>query len=277
MNSRSKLGNFFHLLDKPLRTSVHDLKSCHVFNRMIPVISFLLIFSETVLAQNWEGIRKTGFLDRWAITANYGYTSYYGDLSLYDHEIKGKITRESGPAYGAIISKYLNNIFGVSGQVLIGNLKGSKDNLSFNTELLEYNLQFRINFINLFNNYREHKIGLLGFAGIGQFLFTTTTQKNVEGKISTQTYSSGVPEFVLFAGGGAHYIIGSNLSISAGLSLRQCQNDKLDGLKNNGNYDYYTYLNLGLTYYVPSFAKRPLRNKARIACSNFKFASNHHR
>jgi hypothetical protein len=271
MKRKSNFGKLFHLWEDILMNKVYVSKNWPVNNKIIPVLLLALVISQSSLAQNWEGMRKTGFWERWAINVNGGYTSYYGELSLYDTEFSGKIMHESGPAYGAIISKYLNNIVGVSGQILVGKLKGNKGDMSFKTELLEYNLQLRINFVNLFNNSKNHKIGVLGFAGIGQFLFTTTIDKNVEGQITSTTSAARVPEFVIFAGGGVHYILGDNYSISAGLSLRQSQNDKLDGIKKNNDTDYYTYLNFGLTYYIPTFIKGPLRNKARIACSNFKF------
>lgn len=275
MKRESKIGKLFHLWESILMNKAYVSGIWVLIFRIFPLILLIMLFSQAVFSQNWEGMRKTGFWERWAITVNGGYTSYYGDLSRYDTELAGKIVHESGPACGAVVSKYLNNIFGVSGQLLIGSLEGSKNNLSFKTELLEYNLQLRINFVNLFNNKRNHRIGVLGFAGLGQFLFTTTLYNTVEGQITSKTNSSRVPEFVIFAGGGVHYILWKNYSISAGLSLRQCQNDKLDGIKKNGNNDYYTYLSVGLTYYIPTFIKGPLRNKARIACSNFKFASGH--
>jgi len=276
MKRNGENGNMFQFWEKILLVCIFIPMIFRYSLKIFPAVLLMGIFTQSVQSQNWEGMRKTGFWERWAITANLGYTSYYGDLSLYDEEIAGKITHESGPAYGATVSKYLNNIIGLSGQVLVGNLKGSKQDISFKTNLIEYNLQFRVNFVNLINNKKNHKIGILGFAGVGQFLFTTTVDKDVEGKISSNSYSSGVPELVIFAGGGVHYILGSNYSLSAGLSLRQSQNDKLDGIKKNKDYDYYTYLNVGLTYYIPTLVKGPLRNKARIACSNFKFASNHH-
>ncbi len=243
---------------------------------VISVMIVAMINSQSVNSQNWEGSRKIGIWERWAVTMNYGYVSYFGDLSRYDKDIRGKLVKESGSGYSMIISKYINNIYGISGQLLAGNMKGTKDNFSFTTELIEYNLQFRINFINLINNSRDHKFGILGYAGIGQFLFTTTSEKNVEEIITTTTYAVKTPEFVVFAGGGVHYIIGSNLSISASLSLRQCQNDRLDGYINHKDNDYYSFLNVGLTYYIPSFANHPLRNRARIANSNFKFTASLH-
>lgn len=233
----------------------------------------MMIIIQPVLSQNWEGSRKTGLWERWAFTVNGGYSSYYGDLSIYDSDISNKIMRESGPAYGAIVSKYLNNIVGISGQILIGNLKGAKENYSFSTDITEYNLQLRINFINLFNNRRDHKFGILGYAGIGQFFYSVRIKKDMEGILISNKYTSAVPEFVVFAGGGVHYIIGKNFSMSANLSLRQCQNDELDGYKHKRDNDYYSYMSMGLTYYIPSFVKHPLRNRARIANSNFKFTA----
>jgi hypothetical protein len=274
MKKRGIFGKMFHFWEK-MRMSKYFVSKIFYISRIISLIILMVILAPSVHSQNWEGMRKTGFWERWAINANVGYTSYFGDLSLHDNELISKITHESGPAYGAIVSKYLNNIIGISGQILVGNLKGSNGNLAFKSELIEYNLQLRVNFVNLINNRKNHRIGVLGYAGIGQFFFTTEVEKSIEENVTTYSTYSKVPEFVMFAGGGIHYILGSNYSISAGLSLRQSYNDKLDGVIKNGDNDYYTYLNIGLTYYIPTFIKGPLRNKARIACSNFKFSLAH--
>jgi hypothetical protein len=223
------------------------------------------------LSQDWGGLKPNGFWDHWSVNANAGMTSYFGDLSYHDSDISGKLTYESGPALGISVSKHFNKIFGISGELIYGNLQGGNNkNITFKTNLLEFNLQGRVDFLRLMFPHRQLKFGIEGLAGLGQFLFKSTTY---ELKGETQTsyiQETGVPEFVYFYGAGVHYHIGENFAVTAEMSLHHAQNDKLDNLIKNNNYDYYSYLSVGFTYYINSFKKEPLRNKARIAHSGIR-------
>ena len=79
---------------------------------------------------------------------------------------------------------------------------------------------------------------------------------------------SRVPEFVYFFGGGFYYNLSDNFGVTADLSIRRCQNDKLDVEDKNGDFDYYSYLGVGIIYYLQGFKKAPVKNKARIAHNN---------
>jgi hypothetical protein len=80
---------------------------------------------------------------------------------------------------------------------------------------------------------------------------------------------------VYFFGGGFYYNINDNTGITLDLSIRQCQNDKLDNEYKNNNYDYYSYLGIGIIYYLQSFKRGPVKNKARIAHNNKKLKPLH--
>ena len=226
---------------------------------LAPVISF---------TQEWGGEKPNGFWDHWAVNVNAGFTSYFGDLSYYDSDIFGKLSNESGPAMGLLITKYFDKKFGISGQLLYGNLKGGDNKTrAFETNLIEYNIQARLDFIRIILPHRNPKFGLEGFAGLGQMWFKSTQYEYDEGKAISNTHQSQVPEFVYFAGLGMHYHVAESIAITSSISLRQLQNDKLDNLVKNDNNDYYSYFNIGFTYYFDSKNSRPLKNKARLAHS----------
>lgn len=48
----------------------------------------------------------------------------------------------------------------------------------------------------------------------------------------------------------------SNLGITADLSIHQCQNDRLDDEVKNDDYDYFSYLNIGVSYFINTVRKR---------------------
>jgi hypothetical protein len=230
-------------------------------------IAFFLFSS--CFSQNWGGTESNGLWTNWSVNINAGMTSYFGDISLYDLNIGDKLLKESGPAFGLILTK---NIFieaiGISGQLISGNLEGRKDNLSFKTKLIEYNLHLRIDFVDLCMPDRNHNLGISGYVGAGQFLFTTIKKVNDDGLLKNYKRSTGVPEFVCFFGAGIYYKVNEKLGIVADLALRQCHNDRLDDYVKNNDYDYYSYLSIGVSYYIKSFKTAPLKNKARLANSS---------
>jgi hypothetical protein len=229
------------------------------------LLCLLLAIAFHSAAQKWEGDRKVGLWKLYSINANAGFLSYFGDLSQYDTDPLNKLKHESNPAFSVIVTKHILNKFGISGQILYGRLEGSNPQQQFNTSILEYNLHVRTDLVNLVFSGKEHRIGFSPYAGIGQFIFTTQTTSYRNELATTSEIRSRVPEFVYFAGAGLSCKLPHNLAATADLSLRQCRNDKLDGLVKNDNYDYYSYLNLGLTYRISSIARQPLKNKARLA------------
>jgi hypothetical protein len=231
------------------------------------IIYSAIIFLVPVLvqSQDWGGLRPGSFWDHWSVNASAGLTSYFGDVSYYDEDVAGKLSNESGAAYEVLLTKHFNKVFSVSGGLIYGNLKGGNKSFTFTTSLAEYSLQANLDFVRLIFGNRIPKFGIEGHAGLGQFLFQTTRYElkgDTKSKFITET---GVPEFAYFYGAGAHYHIGEKFAITADLTLHHAQNDKLDDLVKNNDYDYYSHLSIGITYFIDSFRNTPLKNKARIA------------
>lgn len=236
---------------------------------LTPLIT-ILFCNQIVHAQLWTGEQNPYYWKMWSINIHGGVSSYYGDLSVYDKDYYEKINFESGPSAGMLVTKYFNRAFSASGQVLFGNLQGTKNEISFHADIFEYNLQIRMDVINLVNPAFNNKFGLVAFAGLGQFLFYSTKIKSIEGVISEEKHSTRVPEFVYFAGGEFYYNFNNKFGITVDLSIHQCQNDKLDIVVKNLDYDYYSVFSAGITYYLTDFMKIPPRNKARIAHSSVR-------
>lgn len=215
-----------------------------------------LSIPEAADAQSWGGRRKPGFWDQWSINGNAGLTSFFGDLSIYDTDIVSKLSKESGPALGAILTKHINDKFGISGQLMYGSLKGENTaGTSFESTFIEYNFHVRMQLINLIwpDNYSGFDVNVYG--GLGQFVFNTTQWAQVEGETQESIENTGTPEFVYFVGLGLQYDITHKLGVTMDMSLRQAQNDKIDDMAKNGNMDYYTLINIGITYHIESFKK----------------------
>ncbi|GAB4313487.1 MAG: hypothetical protein Kow00127_04570 [Bacteroidales bacterium] len=215
------------------------------------VLSLLLAgIPELVTAQAWGGAAKEGFWNNWSFNANAGLTSFFGDLSVYDSDIMGKLTQESGMAASGILTKHFNDRFAMSGQLLYGSLKGAHNSRSFESSFVEYNFHGRINLVGVVwpDNLSPIKLDL--YAGIGQFLFNTTSIIQSDEGTEVSQENTGTPEFVYFFGSGLSYSVGDRLAFTADIALRQAQNDKLDDFKKNDNYDYYTHISVGITYKI---------------------------
>ncbi len=216
-----------------------------------------MLIPANTFAQYWGGKGRQSFWDNWSINGNVGLTSFFGDLSLYDSDITGKLTKESNVAASGILTKYINSKIGVAGQLLYGGLKGENaSGMSFEANVVEYNVHLRVDLVNLIWPDNFSDFGMEAYGGIGQFIFKVTQWDLHDGELTVNEHFTGVPEFVYFAGAGMHYKITDKFAVTADMALRQAQNDKLDDFTKNDNFDYYTHLSFGVTYYIDSFKKQ---------------------
>lgn len=229
------------------------IKDNKTYLLLIAVSIIVLMVSTNSSAQNWNARLGHGIWDNWSVNINAGISSYFGDLSYYDHDVNNKFKKESSIAYGFILSKHLSKKFNISGQLLIGGLKGGNEkNISFRTSFVDYNIQGRVNIINLLRPEKNNNLGFSLLAGIGHMLFNVTEYTYNDGTPITQTHNTRVPEFIYIGGGSIDYKVSKNIRVNAELTLRQPQNDKPDNLVKNDDFDYYTYMSFGFTYFFNS-------------------------
>jgi hypothetical protein len=235
----------------------------------IIIITVILLLPVMLISEEWGGLKPKGFWDQWSVNAHVGFTSYFGDLSYHDADVSSKLNYESGPAYGIKLSKHFNKYISISGELAYGTLKGGNNkNISFDTRLAEYSLQANLDIVRLIMLKRSPKFGLEAHAGLGQFFFRSTSYEIKDDSESKYVYESSVPEFVYYYGAGAHYHLVRSFAITLDMTLHHAQNDRLDNLVKNNDFDYYSHLSVGLTYYISSFKTSPLKNKARLAHEN---------
>ena len=218
------------------------------------LVGILFTLSQTLYSLNpdeWRGPKERILLDNWSVNLSFGLTSYFGDLSQYDLSIKNKLLFESKPACGIKITKYIKNIFGISGQLIYGGFKSDyRPEHNFETKLFEYNLQASLDVFKLISPRSILNYGLEVYVGTGQFMFQTSKFVNSDSQQTPGTISTGVPEFVYFFGGGLYYKLTDRIRITADLSIRQAQNDNIDKYLAHGDFDYYSYLCVGITYSI---------------------------
>lgn len=221
-------------------------------NLTLFILAISLIISQIAIAKpsTWGGEPSGRFWNNWSFTLNGGITSYYGDLSIYNSDLRNKLKFESKPAFGFLLTKHFTDEIGLAGQFLYGGLKStSSENLSFDTKIIEYNAQLRIDLLNLFLRNNRTGLGVVAFGGIGHFLFQSEKMELEQGILSTSSHQAKTPEFVYFLGAGLEYIVAERFNVGIDLGVRQAQNDRLDNEVSQGDYDYYSYVSVGVTYF----------------------------
>jgi hypothetical protein len=199
-------------------------------------------------------------LSKWHISISGGFTSYFGDISYYDLDGWKKITQESGSAFGIGATYHFNNWLGLTAESFVGKITGGNTTANyFATEFLDYNLNAEVDAFKLLIPDLDSKFSMNVFAGAGQLLFRYKQSQFNDGSSISVTSLTMVPEFVYFFGSRFNYHFKNGISITSSLSIHQLQNDKLDNFIKVGDFDYFSFFNLGLAYYFGSVCE-----KARI-------------
>lgn len=224
--------------------------------KSVPNLLFAIVASvlSTAVSANpdvWSGSPSKSFWSNWGISLNGGVTSYFGDLSIYDSDPANKLKFESKPAYGLQLSKFFSHDLSLSGQLIYGGLKSTyNEKLSFDTDFIEYNVQLRVDVLNLFLRKNHSGIGIVAFGGIGHMIFKSVKYAQEKGQVKTYTHRASAPEFVYFLGGGIAYDISNRFGVNLDVAIRQAQNDRIDNEVRKDNYDFYSFINIGFTYYI---------------------------
>ncbi|MEZ5084525.1 MAG: hypothetical protein R2750_13940 [Bacteroidales bacterium] len=217
------------------------------------LIFILIIFGLSlcnIFGQSPHKKLKKPALKNWEINLNGGVFSYFGDISGFDNNFIEKLNQESNFASGLIISKNISQEIKLSGQIIFGKLKGRNNNQSISSEVFEYNFHVRFDVLKIANVKKLSKWRFDLYGGLGNFLFNTTRYEYIEGETKEYNTKARVPEFLYLMGTSLSYDIFEKMAISVDFSLRQCQNDKIDNLVANNDFDYYSYLNIGITYKI---------------------------
>ncbi len=192
----------------------------------------------------------TVLLKNWSVNVNGGQTSFFGEVSLYDDELSEKLSKEGSWTYGFILSRQMSPVFGLSGQIIFGTLKGANTRAHFESDIMEYTLNTTINFVNLLMPDNDARFFLYAKLGAGQFQFKSRLVAD-DPEVPDKYVESEKPEFLYLLGGGAFYKISHSFEVNLEATARLVNNDQIDGTRNKKNdNDYYSYVCLGVTYNI---------------------------
>ena len=159
--------------------------------------------------------------------------------------------------YGARLTKYISNNFGLAFDVYNSTLKGSnskweyKTNINYQTSVL---LMAQTGNVRYFRNLE--KFQLYGYLGYGTVNYKAEAKNNVNSELNT---SSKGNYQVIPLGLGLKYHLKENMTINMEYSFNNVNGDKLDGYGNVlTDYDKYSRASIGFSYTLGKSYKKEL-------------------
>jgi hypothetical protein len=212
--------------------------------------------TQGVLSKKWYG--------NWSIGISGGPNIFFGDLKV--HRFFPATTNENEVRFAGsfYLIRQLSHVFALRGQVLYGELSGTKRvyksgapcNQYFVGNILDYSINTTINFSNLLFRYKPKRIFFIyGTLGVGMSNWITkkkdlNTHQQIGGSGSAKNWTT---EWMIPAGLGAYFNIRDKVNLGVEWTLRGVNSDKLDATVGGFPYDMYSYLSLNLVY---NFNKR---------------------
>jgi len=210
-----------------------------------------------------EPVSSTTASSSWSINFNAGSNLFYGDIRVNDFMPVFENNNESKYAFGVILAHELNETLELRGQILYGQLSGTKRedklgnpaNIYFDATIFEYNANLK------YIIPMSEKSSLYSYLGLGMVHFRTQKKNLITDAILGSYGYRGTEktaptiETVMPIGVGYNYKINQDFSFNADVSLRIVNTDKLDANISSSTslfQDMYGYTSLGFTYNIGS-------------------------
>lgn len=220
---------------------------------LLIILSFPFI---TVKAQNV--VPKKDFSPYWEIGINGGSSLFFGDIKEKPFFPLSKNNNEWRLGGGLIAGYQFTPVFGLRGQILYGQLAGTKRSLNryFEGDYIEFNLNTTINLNNLFGKKRSNRfVSTYLLVGVGITNYNSTFYSLSTGaKIGYIGFGSGsgikgrTLEGILTGGVGVNFRVNNHFIVNFETANRIMNSDEMDGWVKNFKYDVYNYTSLGLAY-----------------------------
>lgn len=218
-----------------------------------PIITLIAVFAALCsMAQN----RQLNIADfkTWSIQGN--LNSNIGNTDIAKNDLfYSKTSLNLG--YGARLTKYVSNNFGLAFDVYNSTLGGSNSKWSYKSNI---NCQTSLLLIAQTGNVRYfrnlEKFQLYGYLGYGMLNYKAEAKNNVNPELNTT--SKGNYQ-VIPIGFGAKYHLKDNMTINLEYSFNNVNGDKLDAYNNVlTEYDNYSRVSVGFSYTLGKYYKKEL-------------------
>ncbi len=225
------------------------------------VLSFLIIsifIFNNLSAQD----DRPAFWKGWSLNANGGANLFYGDTDNYRFYRVFRNNSEWRFGYSLMLQKELSPLFTLRGQLMHGQLSGTKrkDTIWFEGDIIETSMSLKLDVTGLIWGVSDRKFSIYAMAGIG-LAHWETELKNLRTNdvIKGNGHKTGSGLFrrtmepVFPFGMGVDYQFARRWSLNLEGTLRPVNSDKLDANEGGFAYDFYSYNFVGITYH---FIKR---------------------
>lgn len=205
--------------------------------------------------------------DNWGIGINIGVIHYLGDIGS-PNDFSSNFRNSTNIAYGVCVSKQFSPIFGIKGNLLVGNIDGESEitlpaqdikHVIFKSKLRGAVINATVDLSNVFLGVnRKQVINVYGLVGVGLGHF--------KGKIIDKNTSRSYYEFGLHSGAGISgyqvegignlglcvaFDIGKNLKATVESAFKFMKGDNLDDNGGKNDIDSYNYTSFGIAYVIP--------------------------
>ncbi len=211
----------------------------------------------------------------WEINYNLGTNIFFGDIKQnWLFPVSGEYG-EWRIGTGFQVGKQISYVFGARAQFVYGQVAGTRIefNRYFQSDYFETNLNFTLNFNNLFGNKRSNRffnIYMIGGIGITQYnsivyeMGTNNVLARV-GKGGANGDGSGFGgrtlQGILTTGLGADFRINDKLHFNIESVHRGINSDAYDAWEKSYPYDIYNYTSIGITWRFAKKAKGTTNEK----------------
>ncbi|MBN2172962.1 MAG: hypothetical protein JW731_02440 [Bacteroidales bacterium] len=224
----------------------------------LSLATILVLAGLNLQSQNPEKGLQTG----WSVNVNGGANLFYGDTDNYRFYRCFSNNSEWRFGYGLMIQTKLVSAVTLRGQLLIGDLSGTKrkDTVWFESKIIETSLSAKIDLSSLIWGPKSRLISIYAMGGIGfshwethQMCHATNVELNSNGENRTGSGLFGrTLEPVIPFGAGIDFRLSEYWDISVEGTLRPVRSDKLDANEGGFRFDFYSYNFIGITYKIGS-------------------------
>lgn len=187
----------------------------------------------------------------WFTSINAGYTSYYGNLAVYNYDPILKLKKESKFAIGLTAGKSFNQFFSARFYFTMGGLKAYNNErlIRMDAKMNNYGVQLMVNFTTVITqmdyvpDFYFYGIGGAGMAATKPVIYNIPDDLPLD-SLNIATIASA---FELNAGLGLSYNLLRNFDVNVELIYHYSLSSELD-LISEAKKDSFMHLNGGITY-----------------------------
>jgi OOP family OmpA-OmpF porin len=227
-----------------------------IIKKSIILIAFFALVNTTIVAQSYN--KSSSFKSYWQINASGGTSLFFGDIKQYQFWPVSSNENEWRFAGGLMLNKQISPVFGIRGQVIYGNLAGTRRSMNkyFESNYIEFNLNTTVSIRNIISKYKAKQFwDAYIIVGIGITNYNTElkdlTTKQVLREVgygNGKSFGGRTLQGILTGGLGLDFRLSDKWNINLESSNKIMNSDDMDAWVSGFIYDVYNYTSIGISY-----------------------------